>query len=94
MTQSLTQLSALALSPNEGFLASRIDGAYTVKSILKITPIPELDARRALKNLKDKGVIIFKPKLATGTMKAVVVPPPAAAPPAKSAPVDAKKKPK
>jgi hypothetical protein len=98
LTMSLTQLSALALSPNEGFLASRIDGAYTVKSILKITPIPELDARRALKNLKDKKVILFKPKMATGTMKAVVVPPgaaaAAAAAPVKGAPAPVTKKPK
>lgn len=57
---SLAHLSNQALSPQEGFLVSRLDGNYSVRSILKITPIPELDARRALKNMKDKGIIAFK----------------------------------
>ena len=60
LIRSLADLSNQALSPQEGFLVSRLDGNYSVRSILKITPIPEMDARRALKNMKDKGIIAFK----------------------------------
>ena len=80
---SLANLSNQALSPQEGFLVSRLDGNYSVRSILKITPIPELDARRALKNMKDKGIIAFK---------AVPAPAPAAAAKA-AATAEAPKKP-
>ena len=72
LVRSLADLSNLALSPQEGFLVSRLDGNYSVRSILKITPIPEMDARRALKNMLDKKIIAFK---------AVAAPPPASATP-------------
>ncbi len=39
----LAQLAALNLSPEEGFVLTRIDGNSTVSAILKITPVPMLD---------------------------------------------------
>jgi len=57
----LAQLAGQALSAQEGFLCSRMDGNYSIRSILKITPIPEPEARRAIYNLKMKGVLALKP---------------------------------
>lgn len=57
----LAQLAGQALSAQEGFLCSRMDGNYSIRSILKITPIAETEARRAIYNLKVKGVVALKP---------------------------------
>ncbi len=60
LSKSLTELANQSLSAQEGFLCSRMDGHYSIRSILKITPIPESEARRAIYNLKQKGVVTLK----------------------------------
>ena len=62
---SFDQLTGAKLSPHEGFMLTRIDGSYDIQSILKITPIPQLDALLVFWKLK-KGSYI---KLAAGKAK-------------------------
>ena len=38
------RIASLDLSPSEGFILSRIDGRSTLGAIVKISPLPELDA--------------------------------------------------
>ena len=40
----MSQLTSLNLSPEEGFILTRIDGNSTVNAILKVTPVATLDA--------------------------------------------------
>lgn len=41
---SMEQLTQLKISPQEGFMLTRINGTYDIQSIVKITPMPQLDA--------------------------------------------------
>jgi len=52
-------LSRLNIEPAEGFLLSRVDGRLTIRDILRITPMPELEALRAFKRLLSARVIDF-----------------------------------
>ncbi len=54
------------LAPKEGFLLSRINGEWDVKSILSITPFREVDSLRMFRALLDRGVIGFGRKESTG----------------------------
>lgn len=47
------------LGPQEGFLLSRINDEWDVKSILSICPFREVDSLRMLKTLLDHGIIGF-----------------------------------
>lgn len=53
----LSDISFSKLTPEEGFLLSRIDGSWDVRSILSVTPIKELEALRLLKKFLDRGII-------------------------------------
>jgi hypothetical protein len=53
----LNQVSHAGLTPEEGFLLSRIDGSWDVKSILSVTPMKEVDVLRLIKKLIDRGII-------------------------------------
>ena len=53
----LEQLVSQNLSPQEMFLASRVNGCWDIQSILTISPLREVDALRALKKLREKGII-------------------------------------
>lgn len=53
----LSEISFSKLTPEEGFLLSRIDGSWDIRSILSVTPMKELDALRLLKKFLDRGVI-------------------------------------
>jgi len=44
LTVSLDKLTSLDVSAQEGFILTRIDGHYDFSSILKISPMPEIDA--------------------------------------------------
>jgi hypothetical protein len=57
-------LTAERLSPSEFFLLSRIDGTWDVKSIIQITPLREVDALRALKRMREKGLIELRDPVA------------------------------
>ncbi len=52
-------MSRLNIEPAEGFLLSRVDGRLTIRDILRIMPMPELEALRAFKRLLAARVIDF-----------------------------------
>lgn len=56
-TRSLDQVTGGSISPQEGFLLSRIDGRYDVDTILKISPMPPLEALVVLWKLLQAGHI-------------------------------------
>ena len=45
------------LSPEEGFLVSRVNGSWDLRSIISISPLREVDALRAFKKLRERGII-------------------------------------
>jgi hypothetical protein len=53
----LQELESVKLTPQEGFVLSRLDGNWDVRSILSIIPMKELDALRLLKRLVERGII-------------------------------------
>jgi hypothetical protein len=55
--QALTQRS---FSPHEGFVLSRINGQWDVKSIMKISPIKELEVLMIFQKLLKDEVIRWK----------------------------------
>lgn len=57
LERSLDDLRTENLTPQEMFLLSRIDGAWSVKAIVQIAPIREVDALRVLKRLVDGGLV-------------------------------------
>jgi hypothetical protein len=62
---SFEQLTSSKLSPQEGFMLTRINGSYDIQSILKITPMPQLDALLVFWKLSKEGFV----KLKTGKGK-------------------------
>jgi hypothetical protein len=57
----ISQLTALNLSPEEGFILTRIDGKSTVSTILKVTPLATLDAMLVFYRLFQAGHIRLDP---------------------------------
>ena len=45
------------LKPEEVFLVSRVNGTWDLRSIMSISPLREVDALRALKKLRERGII-------------------------------------
>ena len=56
----LQQLTRMDLTPQEGYLASRANGAWDIGAILKVSPLPEKEALRAIRKLLDRGVLRAK----------------------------------
>jgi hypothetical protein len=56
----LDRLTSFNFTPNEGFVLSRINGSWDVKSIVKISPIREMEVLLAFKKLVRDGVIEWK----------------------------------
>ena len=54
---SFDELTKLSISPQEGFLLTRVDGSFSLQSILKMTPMPKLDAQMLFWKLKKSGHI-------------------------------------
>jgi len=54
------ELGTVQLTPQEGFILSRLDGIWDVRSIVSITPMKEVDALRMLKRLLDRGIVDLK----------------------------------
>jgi hypothetical protein len=54
------ELGTVHLSPQEGFILSRLDGIWDVRSIVSITPMKEVEALRLLKRLIDRGIVALK----------------------------------
>lgn len=57
LARPVESLEAENLTPQEFFLLSRIDGTWSIKSIIQIAPIREVDALRVLKRMREHGVI-------------------------------------
>ena len=58
----LTQLTKRSFSPHEGFVLSRINGQWNVKSIMKISPMNELEVFMIFQRFLKDGVIRWKEK--------------------------------
>lgn len=54
---SLESLVSENLSPREGFLVTRINGTWDLKSIISISPLREVDALRCMDRLRRRGII-------------------------------------
>jgi hypothetical protein len=61
VTATMDQLTSSNLSPQEGFMLTRINGTYDIQSILKITPMPQLDALMLFWKLAAAGYIRLLP---------------------------------
>jgi uncharacterized protein DUF4388 len=55
-------LTGRTFSPQEGFVISRINGQWDVKSIMKISPMKELDVMMIFQRMLKTGVIKWKKK--------------------------------
>ncbi len=53
----LARLYTENLTPQEGYLASRADGTWDIASILKVSPLAEREALRAIHRLISKGIL-------------------------------------
>ncbi len=49
-----------SFTPNEAFIVSRINGHWDVKSIVKISPFPEIEVLRVFRRLHEGGVILWE----------------------------------
>lgn len=54
---SLEQIAELELSDHERYLASRIDGRWDLLSLMRISPLREVDALLTFKRLAERGII-------------------------------------
>ena len=59
ITISSDAIPSMNLAPADAFVMSRIDGRMSVRSILKISPVPEFDGLRSFKRLLNAKVIDF-----------------------------------
>jgi hypothetical protein len=50
-------LNSLDISPQEGFVLTRVNGSYDIQTILKITPVPPLEAQVVFWKLLEAGHI-------------------------------------
>ncbi len=57
MAKSFEEIATMNFSPNEGFLLSRINGAWDIGSLIKISPIRETDAILIFHKLWKDGII-------------------------------------
>jgi hypothetical protein len=60
LARALVGLTQESLDPREGFVLSRINGEWSVRSILGICPIPENDALEILARLLNRGLIVMR----------------------------------
>jgi hypothetical protein len=58
----LASLTQERLDPREGFLLSRVNGEWSVRSILKVCPMAEEDALELLAGLVSRQLIAIKPR--------------------------------
>jgi hypothetical protein len=56
----VSDLTERSFSPHEGFVLSRINGQWDVKSIMKISPIRELEVLMIFQKFLRDGVIRWK----------------------------------
>ncbi len=58
----VSELTNRTFSPQEGFVISRINGQWDVKSIMKISPMKELEVMMIFQRMLETGVIKWKKK--------------------------------
>lgn len=63
LTMELSQLNERVFSSREGFIASRINGEWDVKSLTMISPLGELESLRILAKLIDEGMVRLREKI-------------------------------
>ena len=51
----MADLATLDISPQEGFMLTRIDGSYDIKSILRMSPMPKPDALLFFWKMRESG---------------------------------------
>lgn len=75
---SLESLVNENLSPQEGFLVSRINGTWDLKSIISISPMKEFDALRCMDRLRRRGIVelVEPPRGADDSEEEPAAPPP------------------
>ncbi len=59
---TMEQLTTSKLSPQEGFMMTRVNGTYDIQSIVKITPMPQLDALMVFWKLHQGGYLTMEAK--------------------------------
>ena len=59
LTMDFSDLNEEVFSSKEGYLASRINGEWDVKSLIMISPLGEMESLRILKRLFDEGMVKF-----------------------------------
>ena len=57
LTSPLEELDSTGISPQAGFILTRINGTYDIQTILKISPMPPLDAKVVFWSLQSAGHI-------------------------------------
>ena len=57
VSEDIEDFSALDISPDQGFILSRINGSMDIQTILKISPMPQLDALLTFWRLSQAGHI-------------------------------------
>jgi hypothetical protein len=57
LNRPVESLGAESLSPEEFFMLSRIDGTWSIKSIIQVSPLREVDALRTLCRMRAMGMI-------------------------------------
>ena len=63
LSADLEDLTASKITPQEGFMLTRINGSYDIRSIVKISPMPQLDALLVFWRLHKAGhITLEKPK--------------------------------
>jgi uncharacterized protein DUF4388 len=60
LLKQLDELTQEPLTPEEGFLISRINGEWTIRDVVSIAPLSEIDALRTLRRLRQRGIIDLK----------------------------------
>jgi Domain of unknown function (DUF4388)/Tetratricopeptide repeat len=64
LAASMEQLQSAKITPHEGFMLTRINGTYDIQSIVKITPMPQIDALMVFWKLAKEGHIRIAAKAA------------------------------
>jgi hypothetical protein len=57
LRKTLDEITSMNFSPNEGFILSRINGAWDIGSIIKVSPMREADALLIFHRLHKDGVV-------------------------------------
>jgi curved DNA-binding protein CbpA len=82
----LLRFQKLTLSPNDGFVLSRIDGTTTVRELLQLIPLPVEETQKSLFGLVSTGVVEYGEKRKREPGVSAAAPPPAPRPEPQPAP--------